>query len=77
VTHDYCSWRRRRTAVGHCNAGVNRSPTVAIAYLCWIKGWTLQAATRHVEEHHPCDPYVEAIERAAEDRRREGPQDSQ
>jgi protein-tyrosine phosphatase len=49
----------------HCNGGVNRSPTIAIAYLCWIKGWALEEATAHVMQHHPCQPYLEAIRRAA------------
>jgi protein-tyrosine phosphatase len=59
----------------HCNAGVNRSPTVAIAYLCWIEGRTLVAATKHVMESHPCDPYLESIRLASEDWR-EGRDDS-
>ena len=59
----------------HCNAGVNRSPTVAIAYLCWIEGRTLEAATEHVVASHPCEPYLEAIRLASEDHR-EGRHDS-
>jgi protein-tyrosine phosphatase len=54
----------------HCNAALNRSPTVAIAYLCWIKGMTLEEATDYVVQHHPCDPYVEAIRLADEEWRR-------
>jgi hypothetical protein len=58
-----------RTVFLHCNAGVNRSPTVAIAYLCWIEGWPLEVATEHVVTSHPCDPYLESIRLASEDRR--------
>ena len=32
----------------HCNVGVNRSPSVAIAYLHWIEGWALDEAVDHV-----------------------------
>jgi protein-tyrosine phosphatase len=57
------------TVLLHCNAGINRSPTVAIAYLCWNKGWPLEEATDHVMRHRSCDPYVEAIRLADQDRR--------
>jgi hypothetical protein len=67
--------REGHTVFLHCNAGANRSPTIAIAYLSWIKGWTLEEATDHVIQHHPCDPYIEAIQRADEDRR-DGRQDA-
>ena len=51
----------------HCNMAVNRSPSIAIAYLHWIKGWSLEKATDHVMECRSCDPYVEAIRLASED----------
>jgi protein-tyrosine phosphatase len=57
----------------HCNAAVNRSPTVAIAYLHWIKGMTLEEATDHVMQRHSCEPYVEAIWLAEEDRQQNSP----
>jgi protein-tyrosine phosphatase len=56
----------------HCNAGVNRSPTTVIAYLHWIERWDLGAAVEHVRDRRLCDPYVEAIRLATEDRRRNG-----
>src|SRR5580658_5999932 len=31
-----------RTVYVHCNMGVNRSPTIVIAYLHWILGWDLE-----------------------------------
>jgi len=45
----------------HCTAGVNRSPTVATAYLHWRLGWKLDSAVKYVEECRPCSPKVEAI----------------
>jgi atypical dual specificity phosphatase len=45
----------------HCNAGINRSPTVAVAYLHWAEKWDLRAAYKHVIECRPCDPYVHEI----------------
>jgi protein-tyrosine phosphatase len=48
----------------HCTAGVNRSPTVAIAYLHWCVGWELDSAVKHVEKCRYCSPNVEAIRQA-------------
>ena len=45
----------------HCNAGINRSPTVAVAYLHWAEGWDLRAAYEHMMACRPCDPYVQEI----------------
>ncbi|MGA2061950.1 MAG: dual specificity protein phosphatase family protein [Thermoguttaceae bacterium] len=52
----------------HCSMGVNRSPTIVIAYLTWIKGWDLEEAYDHVTRIRSCDPYVEAIRLAGEER---------
>jgi protein-tyrosine phosphatase len=51
----------------HCNAGINRSPTVAVAYLHWVEKWDLHAAHAHVTSCRPCDPYVQEIRLAAEE----------
>jgi protein-tyrosine phosphatase len=45
----------------HCTAGVNRSPTVAIAYLHWCLGWKLDSAVKHVEACRSCTPKVAAL----------------
>ncbi len=58
------------TVYVHCNMGVNRSPSIAIAYLHWILGWDLEKATDHVMKCRSCDPYLDAIELAGEDRKR-------
>ncbi len=52
----------------HCSAGMNRSPSVVVAYLHWVRGLGLDEAVDYVLERHPCDPYVEAIRLATEDR---------
>jgi protein-tyrosine phosphatase len=48
----------------HCTAGVNRSPTVAAAYLHWCLAWPLERALAHVREVRDCSPNAEAIRRA-------------
>ncbi|GBD26883.1 hypothetical protein HRbin30_02225 [bacterium HR30] len=46
----------------HCNAGVNRAPTVAIAYLHKSRQLTLQAARDWVQERRACVPYWSVLE---------------
>ena len=62
--------RQGRTAYVHCNMGINRSPSIVIAYLHWILGWDLEKAANHVMERRSCDPYLDAIELAGEDRKK-------
>jgi atypical dual specificity phosphatase len=50
----------------HCNAGINRSPTLAVAYLHWVEKWDLESAHAHVLSSRPCDPYVQEIRLAEE-----------
>ena len=52
----------------HCTGGINRSPTTVIAYLHWVLGWDLDRAVDHVKQRHRCDPYVDAIRLATDDR---------
>jgi protein-tyrosine phosphatase len=52
----------------HCSMGINRSPSVVIAYLAWIKGLSLEDAVDRVTTVRSCDPYVDAIRLAGEDR---------
>ena len=40
----------------HCTAGMGRSPTVAIAYLYWHGGMTLDQAYDHVRSRRACAP---------------------
>jgi len=47
----------------HCNAGCNRAPTVAIAYLHTHQGMTLHEARDFVKERRPCGPYMEVLYR--------------
>jgi protein-tyrosine phosphatase len=45
----------------HCNAGQNRAPTVAIAYLHVHQGYTLDAARDLVKSRRPCVPYMRVL----------------
>lgn len=48
----------------HCNAGINRAPTVAIAYLHVHRALPLRDAIRQVKARRSCLPYVSALEAA-------------
>lgn len=45
----------------HCNAGLNRAPTVAVAYLHVHHGQTLDAACALVKSRRPCVPYMRML----------------
>ena len=51
------------TVLVHCNAGYNRAPTLAIAYLCARRGMTLDAATKLVKANRACLPYLSVLRR--------------
>ncbi len=53
----------------HCTAGMNRSPTVAIAWLHRHQGMSIDEATEHVKSRRSCFPYPEVLERWAAIRR--------
>jgi protein-tyrosine phosphatase len=46
----------------HCNAGMNRAPTAAIAYVYRYGGLGLAAAVELVKTRRLCVPYVRALE---------------
>jgi protein-tyrosine phosphatase len=46
----------------HCNAGFNRAPTAAIAYLHACEALPLPAARDAVKHARPCVPYMRALE---------------
>lgn len=46
----------------HCNAGFNRAPTVAIAYLRAHRGLGHQEAWHFVKQRRSCAPYRRALE---------------
>jgi protein-tyrosine phosphatase len=54
-----------RTVYLHCTAGVNRSPTVAAAYLHRCRGWGVEKAIAYVKERRNCSPEMDAIRLAA------------
>lgn len=45
----------------HCNAGCNRAPTLAIAYLHAHQGMTLVEARDFVRDRRSCGPYMEVL----------------
>jgi len=45
----------------HCNAGCNRAPTLAIAYLHVHHNMTLEAARDFFKVRRPCGPYMEVL----------------
>ncbi len=47
----------------HCNAGVNRSPTVAIGYYALHGGLSLEEAAAFVQGRRNCVPYLDVVER--------------
>jgi protein-tyrosine phosphatase len=46
----------------HCNAGLNRAPTAAIAFLLVREGLSLAAARDAVKQARHCVPYMRALE---------------
>jgi len=54
----------------HCTAGVGRAPAVAIAYLAWHRELTIDDAYAHVRRERPCNPFLDAIKRAHDERAR-------
>jgi atypical dual specificity phosphatase len=46
----------------HCNAGFNRAPTVAIAWLHARRGMSLDEARDLVKKVRPCVPYMRVLE---------------
>jgi protein-tyrosine phosphatase len=51
------------TVLLHCNAGYNRAPTIAIAYLTAHGGLGLAEANELVRRCRPCVPYLSILER--------------
>jgi protein-tyrosine phosphatase len=46
----------------HCNAGMNRAPTIAIAYLHVHRGLPLQEACSFFKARRPCVPYMSVLQ---------------
>lgn len=46
----------------HCNGGVNRAPTLAIAYLRAHRRMSLNEAVAHVKERRACGPFMTVLE---------------
>ena|SRR5579863_6154513 len=54
--------RERERVYLHCNAGLNRAPTLAIAYLRAHGGMSLNEAMAHVKKRRPCGPFMTVLE---------------
>jgi protein-tyrosine phosphatase len=46
----------------HCNAGLNRAPTLAIAWLHANAGMSLNEAMAHVKQRRACGPFMTVLE---------------
>jgi len=46
----------------HCNAGLNRAPTLAIGYLRAYGKMSLDEAVAHVKKHRACGPFMTILE---------------
>lgn len=46
----------------HCNAGLNRAPTVAIAFMRAYRGMSLDEALAHVKQRRACGPFMTVLE---------------
>lgn len=46
----------------HCNAGMNRAPTVAIAFMRAHRGMSLNEALAHVKQRRACGPFMTVLE---------------
>ncbi|SRR5579875_167252 len=46
----------------HCNAGLNRAPTLAIAWLHANAGMSLDEAMAHVKSRRACGPFMTVLE---------------
>lgn len=60
--------REGHTVYVHCSAGINRSPSTVIAYLLWVEQWDWDRAVDQVTSRRKCDPYMDVIRLATEDR---------
>lgn len=46
----------------HCNAGLNRAPTVAIAFMHTFYNMPLLEALAYVKQRRPCGPFMTVLE---------------
>jgi protein-tyrosine phosphatase len=46
----------------HCNAGLNRAPTIAIAHMRAYRGMSLNEAVAHVKQRRACGPFMTVLE---------------
>ncbi len=46
----------------HCNAGLNRAPTLAIAYMRAHQGMSLDEAMVHLKRRRACGPFMTVLE---------------
>ncbi len=46
----------------HCNAGLNRAPTLAIAYMRAHQGMSLDEAVTHLKRLRACGPFMTVLE---------------
>jgi protein-tyrosine phosphatase len=54
--------KEQRRVYLHCNAGLNRAPTLAIAYLRAHRRMSLDEALAHVKKRRACGPFMTVLE---------------
>jgi protein-tyrosine phosphatase len=54
--------RARERVYLHCNAGLNRAPTVAIGWLRANEGMSLDEAMAYVKKRRACGPFMTVLE---------------
>ncbi|GAQ77869.1 protein tyrosine phosphate [Klebsormidium nitens] len=64
TVHEAFERCKGKTVYIHCTAGLGRAPGVALAYMHWLRGFTLAEANARLQEVRPCHPKLESIRAA-------------
>jgi len=59
--------QNKGTAYIHCTAGLGRAPGVALAYMYWVRGYSLKEANVLLQKVRRCHPKLDSIRAATAD----------